>query len=320
MVEPSHHDEWIAQQLKAEADRHEPDLERIRQLIRQREGDQRVRRSAWLIPAAAATFVVLTAGAITAVYSTQSAGRPEAQVLGPARPGTDTLAPTSTTPDGSSPPPTASSVTAEPTVPATSGAPKPSSPPISVPPTTVAPRSEIELALTAAEAGQAVSLSDRAVDWIAAGSANATSTVRSKDGGQQISGPHETGSATSTAAAGPFALSWRGGLSEPSRAGSRTWRNVSGPADGPETGLIVRVPAGKQAATLMLYVGAEGADGQLRARFGSGKVTRARLKAVSGGGYVVSIRFHTDHSNDQLTVELIGGSGGSISFAAAALR
>jgi hypothetical protein len=160
-----------------------------------------------------------------------------------------------------------------------------------------------------------------AVDWIAAGSQAAEQTVRSVSGGQRISGPHETGTATSTTTDSPFSVSWTGGLSEPSHSGSRKWRTVTGPANGPETGLIVRVPAGRHESTLVLYIGAGGENAELRTSLGTqGKVKKTRLKALDGGGYVATIRFKTSGSDDELTAELICGSGGSISLAAAALR
>jgi hypothetical protein len=323
MVEDNGTEAWIAKQLKAEAERHEPDLERIRRLIQERDGHQSARRSAWLLPAAAATFVALTAGAITAVYTNQSSD-PRVQVSGQDPTATtDTLVPTAASPGATATtvPPTTSATTAEPTGTATSAAVKPTRSTISSPPTASAPRPEVEVKLARADAGQAVQLPNGAVDWIAAGSESATQTVRSKSGGQRISGPHETGTATSTTTTGPFALSWSDGLSEPRQSGSRTWRTVSGPVNGPETGLFVRVPAGKRSAALVLYVGAEGADGELRTQLGAqGKVTRTRLRATTGGGYVVTIRFHTERPDAELTVTLIGGSGGSVSLAAAALR
>jgi len=320
MAERNGNDEWLAEKLKAEADRYEPDLARIRQRIRERGADQPVRRSTWLLPAAAATFVVLTAGAITALHGGGPSDPSEqVQVVGSGRTGTDSpsAAPVETSSGGPSPASsTASSVTSEPI-----GSTTPDAAKTTGSAATGAPRPGVDLKLAAAQPGRAVTLPGGAVDWIAAGSGPAAQTVRSERGGQQISGPHETGTATSSSTTGPFALSWTGGLAERSQTGSRTWRTVSGPAGGPETGLIIRVPAGKQTATLVLYVGADGADGQLRTRLGAqGKVTRTRLKAVSGGGYVVTIRYHTEGSGEELTTELIAGSGGSISFAAATLR
>jgi hypothetical protein len=317
MAERYGDDEWIAKQLKAEAERHDPDPARIRQLIRERDDDRRPGRSSWLIPAAAAIFVLVTAGAITAVYTSQSLRSPaQVQVFGQqSRSTAENSSPTTATARPSSEKPLATT-----SHPAKTTAEAPRSTSGTSPTTPDAPRPDVELKVASARSAQVVSLPDGAVDWIAAGSADAAQTVRSKDGGQQISGPHETGNPTSTTASGPFVLSWNGGLSEPSHTGSRTWRTVTGPVGGPETGLIIRAPAAKRVSTLVLYVGAEGADGQLRTQLGGqGKVTRTRLRA-GDGGYVVTIRFHTPLSGAELTVELIGGSGGSISFAAAALR
>jgi len=323
MVEREVGDEWIAERLKAEANRYEPDLDRIRQRILERRGvDEPVRRSAWLLPAAAATFLVVAAGVITAVNSGDS-GPGQVKVIGPAgsvtAPApTHAVRPSSVVPSSKS---SAASATTSGPIPSTSS--RSSKPGVSsASPTNPSsePSSDVELQLVAAESDQAVTLPGDAEDWIVAGSQSASQTVRRAHGDQLISGPHETGNATSTTASGPFSMSWTGGNSEPTISGSRTWRTVTGRADGPETGLLFRVPAGKQTGSLTLYVGANGADGQLRTRLGTqGKVSKTRLKAVDGG-YVATIQFHTDGPDDQLTVELICGSGGSISFAAATLR
>lgn len=320
-------DDWLAAKLKVEANRHEPDLDRIRQRIRDRGVDAPVRRSAWLLPAAAATFVVLTAGLITAVNSGQSsdpAGRVD--VVGPARTGTagpPTVAPTPSFTGSTGPAESTDSATS-----GTSGSPsaKPrksnsnkSTDPQST--TSRTPPREVELDLVAADPDQAVVLPGDAVDWIAAGPGSAQETVRRAKGEQLISGPHETGNVTTTTTDSPFSVSWTGGMAERSHSDVKTWRTVAGPADGPETGLFLKVPVQKQESTLVLYVGAAGADGSVRTKLGTqGKVNSTRLKAVKDGGYIVTIDYHTDNADDELLVELIAGSGGSISFAAASLR
>jgi hypothetical protein len=330
MAEPENGERWLAEQLKAEASRHEPNLDRIRTRIREHGIAEPVRRSAWLIPAAAATFVVLTAGAITAVHNGRSSDSPGVQVVGPA--GTTTPLPARTPPRTTGPVSSApgvlprtshatpSKAANKPTGPAGSGKPKPTG--SSDSPTTAsrAPRRDVGLTLVAAEPGQQVSLPGNTVDWIATGSDSGNQTIRNADGDQLISGPHDTGNPTSTTTSSPFTVSWTGGMPQQNHPGSTTWRTVTGPVDGPETGLILRVPAGKRQATLVLYVGADGANGQLQTQLGADKVRITRLKAVNGGGYVVRIRFHTEGPDDELTVKLLGGSGGSISLAAATLR
>lgn len=320
MVERDRDDAWLAARLKTEADRYEPDLDRIRERIRERGTSAPANRSSWLLPAAAAaTFVVLSAGAITAVQSRQS-HPPQVQAIGssetPSPSASSSVAGTSTS--APTDPPTTPSGPTRTTSPATSGAVRPSGSPRA---TTALPRTGFDVQVATADSGQAVTLPGGADDWIAAAPDSAGETIRSVSGGQRISGPHETGSATSTTTSSPFSLSWTGGLSGSSATGSRKWRTVSGPRGGPETGVFITVPAGKQVSELVLYIGASGADGQLRTQLGStGKETRTRLKAKSGGGYVVTIRFRTAGPGDELTVKIIGGSGGSISFAAASLR
>jgi hypothetical protein len=316
-------DEWLAAKLKAEADRYEPDLERIRERIREQRGDRPGRRgSSWLLPAAAATFVVLAAGTITALNQ-QPTGPPDVQVIGPAGSQTDLpspAGPTSTAPPASTTTTDAPKPTVSPTRSATGSATTGPSRPTDLPTTTqkTAPP-EVQIQVVTARPGQAVTLPDGAEDWIAAGSGSGGQTVRRANGEQTISGPHETGSAVSITDDGPFSLSWTGGMAEANRSGSRIWRTVTGPKGGPDTGLIFRVPAEKQTGTFVLYIGADDADAQLRTRLGQQlKVTR--LKAAAGKGYVVTLRFHSPRPNEELTMELISGSGGSISFAAAALR
>ena len=322
MSEPER-DLWVAAKLKAEADRYEPDLDRIRERIRERGAGPATRRAGWLLPAAAAaTFVVLAAGGISLVQGRQSTGpQKQAQVAGSAE---------SVTPAPSGPSSTAVSTT-KPTGAPVSHAPSPSGSAVgstdaptgarTTTGTEIPPRAGLEVQLVTAQPGQAVDLPGNAADWIAAGTGSAGETIRSDSGGQRISGPHETGSATSSSTTGPFALSWTGGLSESSANESRIWRTVKGPAGGPETGLIIRVPADQQEAELVLYLGAGGADAELRTQLGAkGKETKTRLKARNGGGYVATIRFRTAGPAQELTARIIGGSGGSISFAAATLR
>jgi hypothetical protein len=73
---------------------------------------------------------------------------------------------------------------------------------------------------------------------------------------------------------------------------------------------------------VVLYVGAKGADGQLQIELSDrSEVTRRSLKAGPGGtGYVVRISFQAKSTSAVLTAKLRSGSGGSIAFAAAALR
>jgi hypothetical protein len=326
MAERNGDDEWVAERLKVEASRYEPDLDRIRARIRDGRADQPARRSTWLLPAAAATFVVLTAGAVGALHGGRSPS-PAGQVK--------LINPTGTPTQSPSGAPTEAPSTVSPTrssLASSTGAPTPT--PVATPKSTTPPdspnspgttgttvRPEIEVQRASVDSGEAVKLPGDGIDWIGAGTQSGNQTVRRQNGDQLISGPHETGSATSTLTDGPFAVSWTGGMPEPTGSGSRKWRSVSGPADGPETGFFVRVPAHRTSGVLVLYVGAGGADGQLRSQIGEqGKVSRTRLKAVSGGGYVVTIRFHTKGPDDQLIVKLISGSGGSVSFAAATLR
>jgi hypothetical protein len=331
-------EEWLINALKAEADRHEPDRDRIRQRMRDQESgviasgdpvsleeyrfrrraDEPFRRSTRLLPAAAAAVVVLTAGAFAAVHNSNqpSGASSPVQLVGPATPGPEDVTPTTADEPTGSPSP---SSVARSTGSGTSKSPpaKPSSTK-----TEAKRRPPIAVTATAAQSGQEVTLSSGTKDWIAVGSQSPTDTVRNREGDQEISGPHDQGNPTSTSTKGPFALSWTGGLSESSGSGSRAWRTVSGPVDGPETGLQIRVPADQQDGELVLYVGAEGANGQLRTRLSDrSEVVRTTLKAAATGrGYVVTIRFHTTEAQQSLTVDLIGGSGGSVSFAAATLR
>ncbi len=336
MAEREDGEKWISEKLKAEASRHEPNLDRIRKRIREHGIEEPVRRSAWLLPAAAATFVVLIAGVIATVNDEAPADSPGGvQVVGAAatpsstqagtRTPTPAISASPTKPPNASPtkPPNSVRATSSPGPKSTRSAsvdPKPSGSP-TAPAVGSTPRRAVRVNLTPAQPGQTVILPGDAVDWIAAGSDSASQRIRRAQGDQMISGPHDTGNVTSTTTSSPFSVSWTGGMPEGERSGLRTWRTVTGPVDGPETGLRIAVPAGQRTATLVLYVGANGADAQLRTRLGArGKVRTTEVKATNGQGYIATIRFHTEGPAAELTVELIGGSGGSISFAAATLR
>jgi hypothetical protein len=317
-------DGWLGPLLKAEADRYEPDHERIMQRIREgadRSAPRRpipahsFRRSGLLIPAAAASLVALIAGAITVVHqyndgpravgvATQSTGRPTSAPTTSAGP-----SPT-TTQLGSAVSTSAGSTSATGTKSSGSGSGSGSV------------KASVELTRAAVPSGKAISLPGDAVDWIVAGSRADTETERSLYGGQQISGPHLTGNPAARSAPGPFTTSWSGGMPDQSRLGSTNWLTVTGPVGGPETGLLLKVPATSKPATLVLYVGAGSADGNLKAKLtAQGTATQTALKAgPSGTGYIVTIHFQTNGPSDTLAVQLISGSGGSIALAAAVLH
>ncbi len=169
--------------------------------------------------------------------------------------------------------------------------------------------------------GQVVSLPGSALDWIAADPQSVTGVIRRKSGGQPLSGPHRTGDPAVTLTRGPFAVSWAGGMPASRGSASRIWLTVTAPAQGPETGLIIRVPAARAPSELTLRVGASGVDGQIRSQLdGDSKVTLTTLKATSGGGSTVRLRFHADAPGGGLTVRLLAGAGGSVSLAAASLN
>jgi hypothetical protein len=312
-------DRWLGPLLKAEADRYVPDHDRI--MRRVSDGVERTsprrpvpshsfRRSGWLLPAAAASFVALIAGAITVVHQYNEGPRSVSVA-------------TRSTPEPTRAPSTSATETATPTrlgtavstsagPPSTTGS-RPSDAPA---------KASVQLTRSAVPTGQVITLPGDAVDWIVAGSRADTETERSRDGGQQISGPHLTGNPAATSAPGPFITSWSGGIPDQSRLGSTNWLNVAGPVDGPETGLLLKVPASSKPATLVLYVGAGSADGTLKAQLTrQGTATQSKLKAGPGGtGYVVTIHFQTAGPADTLAVQLTSGSGGSIALAAAILH
>lgn len=311
-------DGWLGPLLKAEADRYEPDRDRIQRRVRagiEKGAPHRAaqvrpfRRSGWLLPAAAAaSFVALIAGAITVMQQYSDGESPRSVEVA-----TQTSAQPSSGSTGSSrpSPQLGSAVSSGPSTSSATASRHPSS-----------AKASVQLTRTPVATGKAVTLPGNAVDWIVAGSRADTETERSLSGGQQISGPHLTGNPAASSAPGPFITSWSGGMPDQSRLGSTTWLTVTGPVGGPETGLLLKVPARKQAATLIVYVGASAADGNLTARLASqGAVAQTRLKAgPKGSGYVVTIHFRTSGPADTLEMRLISGSGGSIALAAAVLQ
>jgi hypothetical protein len=346
-------DRWIAGVLKAEADRHEPDHERIRRRIRNREAetdvsgdssglwgqrfrpsaDEPLQRPSRLLPAAAAAVVVLTAGAITALHGSDhsSGASPPSRVMvtdGTIRdPTTPSGAPTSEPTSAIASPSPTSAPTSPAAASSRSQGAESSAPttPAKAATSTGASRQrkpDVVVTATVAKAGHAVVLPGSARDWIAAASRSATETVRRQHGDQLISGPHVYGNPTSATATGPFRLAWTDGMPETSDSGSRIWRTVTGPAGGPETGYKITVPVESRTSKLVLYVGAQGADGQLQVELSDrSEVSRTTLKAGPGGtGYVVRILFQSKSPKALLTAKLLGGSGGAISFAAAALH
>lgn len=323
MAEPDHRS--IAEQLKAEADRYEPDLDRIRQRIGERKSDRTVRRSAWLLPAAAAACVILAAaGVITAVQGETDPGPDAAvQVSGAATPSSGTPAgtPTGTQAGTQAGTPTGTPTGTQAGIPPASTTSRPADPARSAPaPSTPVSGSGagVSLKSVAVESDQVVTVPGGALDWVAAGD-TPDQPARRRQGDQVISGPHLHGDPTATTTTGPFAVSWTGGMPANTRTGSRNWLSVTGRPGGPETGLILTVPVTGRATELVLYLGAGEVDGRLRAKLGRQPgITRATVRA-DGQGHVVTLR-RAAGADDVLTVELLAGSGGAICLAAAVLH
>jgi hypothetical protein len=313
---------WVAGVLRQEAERHEPDRRRVLARVWSQAEDPAGARgpgrtapragrrvAGWVAPVAVAAAGVVVVAGVTLLGARPGAG-----------PATSPTEPVQAVSDN--PTPTLSQAIGTATT-APSGHPA-SSPAVSAPPPSgsAAPgRAGVRISISRAAAGHAVTLpesGDR--DWMVAGSRSDGVTVRSKDGGQRIGGPHLTGNPAWSVVDSPFAVSWSGGMPEQDRSGVRTWLSVRGPAGGPVTGMLVSAPAGAGQGTLVLYAGATGADGHLRAAVG-GAVSEADLPAGSGGagGLVVTIRFTVPDGPATLEVDLTSGTGGAVCLAAAAL-
>ena len=319
--ERSRDERWVAGVLREEAERHEPDRRRVLARVWSRAeappgaaGPGRTaspagrRLAGWVAPVAVAAAGVVVVAGVT-LLGTRPGGGPTA--TGPTEPVRAV---------SDNPTPTLSQAIGTATT-APSGHPTASSPAASLPPPSgsAAPgRAAVRISIAPAAAGHAVTLPEPGDgDWMVAGSRSDGVTVRSKDGGQRIGGPHLTGNPTPSVVDSPFAVSWSGGMPEQDRTGVRTWLSVRGPAGGPVTGMLVSAPAGAGPGTLVLYAGATGADGHLRAAVG-GAVSEADLPAGSGG-LVVTIRFTAPGGPATLEVDLTSGTGGAVCLAAAAL-
>jgi hypothetical protein len=320
MTNPDQDDERLGRLLKTEADRYRPDPDRIWRRIRNQMDETEapagaVRRSSWLLPAAAAAVIAVVAGTTAAIHHYdhhQPAPRPPAQVAAsPTR--TPPVSPTRPAPINPSP------TKPLPTKPARIG-PAVSSTPSAVTTTKSVGGVGVHLAVGAALAGQPVTMPSSARAWLV-GSTSSGQSVRST-GTDGISGPDQFGSPTGTAASGPFSLSWDHGTPTRTGVASSTWLSVRGSANGTKTGLQLELPAGPQESELTLYLGAADANAQVTARLeGDGSTAATTVPVRSGGrGSVVTIRFRTPSTDDQLTVQLIDGTGGSVGLAAAVLR
>jgi hypothetical protein len=325
---PDLSDSDLSELLRSEAERYDPNHDRIMQRIRTQdrlpvETGRHWGRSGWLLPAAAAaSLVALIAGAITAVNQVG----PSSSAVEVASSSQVTVVPSSTATGHHSKDPVIIPVTPKGSVRPGHEKPTPSPTPTgkaSASPTATgssqtAGSPGLQVRLETASAGRSVNLPGGAGDWIVAGSLDNGQTIRRRDGDQLISGPHVTGDPTSTPTDGPFSVSWSGGQPNEKGAASR-WLSVHGRPGGPTTGMLVKAPAGQDSATLVLYVGAVHQDGQLKAEFDDHtKVVTQRLKADEAG-YVVTIQFHTSGRSGQLLVNLTCGSEGSVALAAASL-
>jgi hypothetical protein len=310
---------WLADLLRAEADRHEPDLEAVRRRVAVDSGPGagpppvpgRGRRAAW----AAAGFLVATAAGSLAV-----AGMSDVLLAGghsgPVRVVPSTGAPgagrggTEPTPHG---PPSA-------TDPAAGATPTPAGTPTATG-TPVATSVTAGLEVRPVGPGHAVDLSDaRNLDWVVAGSRPDGTAVRRRTGGQVIGAPHVVGDPRTATAAGPFRTSWTGGM--PDATGSRvgTWLTVHGRPGGPRTGFVVSAPAG--ASLLTLYVGAGAPGAQVTVAVEGRERDVAPLPAARDGGpagHVVTIRLDGSGAG-QVVARVDAPDGGVVAFAAAAVR
>jgi hypothetical protein len=238
---------WLAELLRAEADRHSPDLDVVRRRLAQEPPPRRRRGGAvWavagvLVTVAAGGFAV--AGITDLVAASGHTG--EVRVV-PATPLPATTPPVGETPSAppSAPPSAASSA-------ATRSAP------------------ESRLTVRPAVAGQRVSLAG-ATDWVVAGGRPDGTAVRRLAGGQALGGPHLVGDPRVAVVAGPFRTSWTGGLPDATGSGVGTWLTVRGRPGGPRTGFLVSAPADASSLTLYAGAGATGArvtvlvDGRIR--------------------------------------------------------
>lgn len=323
-------DPTLGDVLKAEADRYEPDHERIMRRIRnpqagdlrvesrraQLHGTDRHRRPGLLVPAVAASLVALIAGAIAAIDPLDTTDGQPVQVAADQTPSdiSATGATTSSSTTGASPTP--SQAVGTPVSSATTPSrPSPSATSSTVPP--AVPAAGVQLGVVDAGAGQSVVLPGSAVDWLIAGNRADGTVVRRQNGAQLISGPHATGNPRVASADGPFSLSWSGGMPERTGSSAGDWYTVSRPDGSPKTGLEVRAPAGGKAGKLVLYVGAREVDGRIEARLGKDKVSH-KLRA-SSTGYVVTVTFRTGGSAGEVSVDVLSGAGGSVALAAVAL-
>jgi hypothetical protein len=339
-------DPALRELLKAEADRYEPDHERIMRRIRRpqpptepvRLDDRRSRRldhpmrdlqrrrerrtAGLLIPVVAASLVALIAGTIAALDRFDSAPSKPVSVAAQQTPANVT--PSTPTPASSAP---AASTAADPTTPdAEVGAPVSSSAPATRTPHTTAgapppPTAPIAVDVAPAPAGRAVTLSGAATDWVVAGALPYNALVRHKDVPQLISGPHiQGGDPKPGSEEGPFSVSWSGGMPDQSGSANTKWYVVHGPPAGPESGMLVRVPAGAKAGEVVVQVGAKKVDGRLKVSLDDGKnLSTYKLKA-GPTGYTVTVRFHTSGAPGELTVELVAGAGGSVGLASVVLK
>jgi hypothetical protein len=177
------------------------------------------------------------------------------------------------------------------------------------------------LTVRGAAPGQAVDLTDaRAADWIVAGASPDGTSVRRRAGGQVLGGPHVVGDPRARVSAGPFRVSWTGGM--PAATGSRagTWLTVHGRAGGPRTGYVVSAPV--RGSLLRLYVGAGGPRARVTVELDGRERHVAALPAGPGGGvagHVVTVRLDGSRAA-QVVVRVDAAGGGVVALAAAVLR
>jgi len=284
---------WLAELLRAEAERHAPDLESVhRRLVRepQERPAPRPRRGGLVWAVAGVVVATATGGLAVAGISDL--------LVASGHTGTVRVVPGTPVP----------AVTP-------SAAPVPAPVPASAPARSAGARPAPEGPLTVrpVAAGHRVSLAG-GLDWVVAGSRRDATTVRRLAGGQVLGGPHLVGDPRVEVAAGPFRTSWTGGLPDARGSGVGTWLTVRGRPGGPRTGFLVAAPA--RASSLTLYAGA-GAAGARVTVLVDGRTRDVATLPGSPAGQVVTVSLD---GRGRVEVRVDAAGGGMVALAAAVAR
>jgi hypothetical protein len=314
----------IARMLKAEAEGREPDRDRMYRRI-QAALDEPVlapeRRFGWGDAAKAAAVAAVAAAVVFAATELGDRTTSPAPGQSAAAPAPVERTPSDATPTAigsatvtTAPTPTVPPTTTPPPSPTTSRPHKPPAKTDKPPAPPKAPVPDVSASIVSWGWGSGIGLTAQSNrDWLVAGARQDGRVIRRKESRPSLGAPEVVAGAAAIDG-GPYVVNWSGGTPEQDRQGVWTWLTARNHGS-----IRLTVPAGDQAQTVRLYVGAFDGNAALTARFRSDGEVAARVDVPGTGASVVTLRIQGGRAGDTLAVDLTDRGPGVVGLSVATL-